>query len=177
MQGGDTEHVCVVAFAEEKAHRMSDDEKFTVPAKSTIVWTDEAIIEEFRKHLAYWQDKLRLRDLDVRVMMLDPDSANAWCAIESDNCGANPHRAILKIRRASLTTGDISRREVWATCAHELIHAMNWVMSAAFEPLVDHFAVAQINMAKSLMRVGNESLAYKWESLLAGWFAADAPAE
>lgn len=139
-------------------------------------WTDESIIAEFTTHLAYWQQKLRLTDLDVRVFISDFDSSytpSSWCSIEIDNGWENPHRAVIRIRRG--TYDEQTRYDVWETCAHELVHAINWAMSRAFEPLSDHFSTSQINMAKSLMKRGNESIAYKWEILLSAWFADDAP--
>lgn len=139
----------------------------------SIEWTDETIIAEFKKHLDYWREKLRLRDLDVEVLMGEPSTAAAWCAIERANCGANPHRARLVVRRSMLS--GTTRRDVWETAAHELVHAMNWAMLYAVDSLRDHFAVAQFNMLNALMGEGNEELAYKWEALLSAWFAADAP--
>lgn len=138
----------------------------------SIEWTDETITAEFRKHIDYWRAKLRLLDMDVRIVM-STSGGSEWCRIRPDNAGSNRSRAVLEIMRDML--GGITRRDVWETCAHELVHAMNWSMAHAFDALTDHFSVAQLNMAKTLMKEGNELLAYKWEAILADWFKADAP--
>lgn len=138
-----------------------------------MAWTEESIVAEFRQHVDYWQTKLRMRDLQVRVEVANSDGQSYWCRIEPDNGGDNDGRACIWIVRGRFE--QVTRFEVWGTVAHELVHAMNWRMSQAFEPLVDYFAVAQLNLAKALMKRGNESIAYKWEALLGEWFAADAP--
>lgn len=140
-----------------------------------MAWTEETIIAEFRQHIVYWQEKLRLRDTVFRVRACDwiADDENAWCSVRRDNSGSNPYSVDFRIKRGSWT--EETRFDVWQTVAHECVHVMNWSMSEAFEALVDHFAASQLNMAKVLMKRGNEELAYKWESILSEWFAADAP--
>lgn len=138
-------------------------------------WTEESIIAEFRTHIVYWQEKLRLRDVIFNVRVRDhiSDDPDAWCSVKRENCGSNPYAVDFQIRRNSWI--EQTRYDVWETTAHECVHVMNWAMSYAFQALDDHFSVSQMSMAKALMKVGNEELAYKWEAILTGWFASDAP--
>lgn len=138
-------------------------------------WTEESIIAEFKVHIAYWQYKLRLRDVTFTVAVRDwiSDDSNSWCSVRSAYCESNPHEADIWIKRGSYV--EQTRYDVWSTVAHELVHVMNWSMSRAFDPLTDHFAASQLNMAKVFMKRGNEELAYKWEAILIKWFEADAP--
>lgn len=138
-------------------------------------WTEESIKIEFATHFDYWRKKLRMQDIEFKFSVVDDisDDQNAWVSICADNCGANPYAALVRIRRGWFD--QMTRLDVWQTSARELVHVMNWSMSKVFELLTDHFSVVQLNMAKSLMKVGNEELAYKWESILSEWFAADAP--
>lgn len=140
-----------------------------------MAWTEETIVAEFRTHIAYWQEKLRLRDIAFRVRILDyiSDDDGAWCAVCRDNGGANMYGCDFKIRRGMFENE--TRLDVWKTCAHELVHVMNWSMSQALDELKDWFSTSQMNLAKSLLRSGNEHLAYKWEEILATIYASDAP--
>lgn len=138
-------------------------------------WTDESIIAEFEKHLPYWQEKLRLRDISftVKVVASIEGSPNAWCHVARANCEDNFYAANIFISRSQLA--GTTPRDVWETVAHEMVHVMNWAMSAALEPMKDHLSVSQRNMANALLARGNEILSYKWEAILGRFFAADAP--
>jgi hypothetical protein len=140
-----------------------------------MAWTEESIVAEFRTHLAYWQAKLRLRDVEFIVVIHDTfaDDPDAWVSVRRGNCEANPYAVDLRIRRGSWEQQ--TSFDVWSTTAHECVHVMNWAMAYAFEPLTDHLSISQMNMAKKLIRAGNEHLAYKWESILVEFFKADAP--
>ncbi len=142
-----------------------------------MAWTEESIAAEFHKHITYWQDKLRLRDItfDVRLVDggFDSDESGWWCRVKRSHGGDNQTMCDYQIRRGMYTNE--TSYDVWSTTAHELVHVMNWAMSYAFDPLTDHFSTSQLQMANKLMKQGNEFLAYKWEDILVTWFAADAP--
>ena len=136
-------------------------------------WTDELIVAEFRTHLAYWQTKLRLADIDIDVKVVNSLPGNQWCAVSRRNGGENRHGALVEIRRGWYS--DSTRYDVWETCAHELVHVMNWAMALVFDPLQRQYTPEQLHLAQTLLDAGNEELAYKWEAILAKWFEADAP--
>ena len=138
-------------------------------------WTEESVTVEFRTHIVYWQEKLRLRDTVFNIEIVGEINGDktAWCAVKSANLEANPYECDMFVLRGAYAR--MTRYDVWGTVAHELVHVMNWSMSRAFTDLTDWFSVAEMNLARTLMKRGNEELAYKWESILTGWFAADAP--
>lgn len=106
--------------------------------------------------------------------MVDPTPGDqCWCYIQIGNGGDNLSMAYLSVVRGRYA--DTTRREVRSTAAHELVHAMNWAMSKALDPLTDHLSTSQMSMAQKLLKRGNEQLAYKWEAIVAEWFKADAP--
>jgi hypothetical protein len=140
-----------------------------------MAWTEESIVAEFELHIKYWQEKLRLRDITFRVTVADiiSDRDNAWCSVTRDNCGDNSSGCFLHIRRGRFAHE--TRRDVWKTCAHELVHVMNWDMSYALYNMDSWYSTAQLNLANSLLLAGNERLAYKWEDILSNVFSDDAP--
>lgn len=141
-------------------------------------WTEDMIVAEFRKHVIYWQAKLRLQDIKINIRLSNDfspadGSDDWWCKVRMASGGANPYAADYLIRRGNYYNQ--TQFDVWSTAAHELVHIMNWAMAHSFDALEDHFAASQLNMAKVLMRRGNEQLAYKWEEILVEWFKDDAP--
>ena len=136
-------------------------------------WTEETIVAEFKKHFAYWQEKLQLRDLDVSHVAIGDLKDRMWVSIARSHEHSNPHAAYVTIDRKLYK--DSTRYDVWQTACHELWHALLWPMSYATTPLVDHFSASQRQLIDHLMTDANESVCYKMERIFADIFAADAP--
>jgi hypothetical protein len=138
-------------------------------------WTEPEFVAALRRHLSYWQGKLRLLDIDIEVRIVDSLPRNYWLATSIGNGASNPNKAVLEVRRSSIA--DTTEHELWSVAAHELVHVVLWPMKRVPMRMESQLSTAQHNALCEQLDSGNEDIAYKFEALLTWWFSDDMPGQ
>ena len=116
-----------------------------------------------------WQEKLRLRDWDIRVSDLEPPEFETRSCADIDS---NQRRAVLRFR-STTPEGQLGRQIV-----HELLHVLFVGMERAFKDAQEFTPKAADGPLESAWRQGEEFAIERLVDLLTGdpraeWYGTD----